>query len=58
MLAEFRHKESVERVPLSTLQLYELEILAQYALHRAFEPVQVSVGMPVPRAILTTEQTA
>jgi hypothetical protein len=39
VLAEFQHKESVERVPLSTLQLYELEILAQYALHRAFEPL-------------------
>ena len=26
----------MERVALSTLQLYELEILTQYALYRAF----------------------
>jgi hypothetical protein len=44
VLAEFQHQESLERVPLSTLQLHELEILAQYALHRAFEPSDVSVG--------------
>jgi len=38
VLAEFHYGESMERIPLSTLQLYELEILAQFALHRAFEP--------------------
>ncbi len=38
VLAEFQHNGSMERIPLSTLQLYELEVLAQYALHRAFEP--------------------
>jgi hypothetical protein len=38
VLAEFHYGESMERIPLSTLQLYELEVLAQYALHRAFEP--------------------
>src|SRR5207302_4094028 len=48
VLAEFQHRESVERVPLSTLQLYELEILAQYALHRAFEPSDVSVRSQAP----------
>ena len=34
----------MERVPLSTLQLYELEVLAQYALHRAFEPTEAASG--------------
>jgi hypothetical protein len=48
VLAEFQHQESLERVPLSTLQLYELEILAQYALHRVFEPSEVSVGSQAP----------
>jgi hypothetical protein len=43
ILAEFQHQESFERVPLSSLQLYELEILAQYALHRAFEPASANV---------------
>jgi hypothetical protein len=38
VLAEFHYGESMERIPLSTLQLYELEVLAQYALYRAFEP--------------------
>jgi hypothetical protein len=47
VLAEFHHDESMERVPLSTLQLYELEILAQYALHRAFEPSSFAAGTPV-----------
>ena len=48
VLAEFQHQESLERVPLSTLQLHELEILAQYALHRVFEPSEVSVGSQAP----------
>jgi hypothetical protein len=30
------------------LQLYELEILAQYALHRAFEPSSFAAGSPMP----------
>ena len=47
VLAEFHHDESMERIPLSTLQLYELEILAQYALHRAFEPTSFVAGTPV-----------
>jgi hypothetical protein len=38
VLAEFQHDGAMERIALSTLQLYELEILTQYALHRAFEP--------------------
>src|SRR5437879_10604021 len=40
VLAEFHHAESMERIPLSTLQLYDLEILAQFTLHRAFEPLR------------------
>ena len=47
VLAEFHHDESMERFPLSTLQLYELEILAQFALHRAFEPSSFGAGTPV-----------
>ena len=47
VLAEFHHDESMERIPLSTLQLYELEILAQFALHRAFEPPSFAAGTPV-----------
>lgn len=43
ILAEFHHQESFERVPVSSLQLHELEILAQYALHRAFEPASANV---------------
>jgi hypothetical protein len=56
VLAEFQHKGSVERVPLSTLQLHELEILAQYALHRAFEPSEVSVSNQVPPHSATAAQ--
>src|SRR5579871_749535 len=43
VVAEFQHQGSMEKIVLSTLQLYELEILAQYALYRAFEPVNVQV---------------
>jgi len=48
VLAEFHHGESMERIPLSTLQLYELEILTQFALHRAFEPSGFAAGSPLP----------
>ena len=58
ILAEFQHEKSVERVPLSTLQLYELEILAQYALHRAFEPSEVNVQSQVTPQSATATQVA
>lgn len=48
ILAEFQHDGAMERVAISTLQLYELEILAQYALHRAFEPSSFAAGSPLP----------
>jgi hypothetical protein len=48
VLAEFQHDGAMERIALSTLQLYELEILAQYALHRAFEPPSFAAGSPLP----------
>lgn len=48
VLAEFQHDGAMERVALSTLQLYELEILTQYALHRAFEPSSFAAGSPLP----------
>ena len=58
VLAEFQHQESLERVPLSTLQLHELEILAQYALHRVFEPSEVSVGSQAPPQSAAAAQIA
>lgn len=48
VLAEFEHNGAMERFALSTLQLYELEVLAQYALHRAFEPSTFAAGSPLP----------
>jgi len=48
VLAEFHYGESMERIPLSTVQLYGLEILAQFALHRAFEPSGFAAGSPLP----------
>ena len=48
VLAEFHYGESMERIPLSTLQLYELEILTQFALHRAFEPSGFAAGSALP----------
>ncbi len=53
VLAEFHYGESMERIPLSTLQLYELEILAQFALHRAFEPSGFAAGSPLPPEMAT-----
>ena len=58
VLAEFQHQESIERVPLSTLQLYELEILAQYALHRAFEPSEVTISNQAAPHSATATQLA
>ena len=48
VIAEFQSEGSIEKITLSTLQLLELEILAQYALHRAFEPVNMRPRNPVP----------
>jgi hypothetical protein len=48
VLAEFEHDGAMERIALSTLQLYELEILAQFGLHRAFEPSGFAAGSPLP----------
>ena len=47
VLTEFQHDGAMERIALSTLQLYELEVLTQYALHRAFEPTSFAAGTPV-----------
>jgi len=47
VLAEFEHDGAMERIALSTLQLYELEVLTQYALHRAFEPSSFAAGSPM-----------
>jgi hypothetical protein len=53
VLAEFEHDGAMERIALSTLQLYELEILAQFALHRAFEPSGFAAGNPLPPGTAT-----
>src|SRR5437870_4071137 len=46
--AESQHGGSMERSALSTLQLYELAILSQHALPRAFERSSCSAGNPLP----------
>ncbi len=48
VIAELQYEGSTEKITLSTLQLLELEILAQYALHRAFEPSSFAAGSPLP----------
>lgn len=58
VLAEFQYEGSSERTQLSILQLYELEILAQYALHRAFEPTNVAIPSHAPPETATAEQVA
>jgi len=58
VLAEFQYDGAMERVGLSTLQLYELEILAQYTLHRAFEPAKVAIPSHLPPETVTAAQIA
>jgi hypothetical protein len=58
VIAEFQYERSMEKMTLSTLQLLELEILAQYALHRAFEPAKVVVPTHLPPQAMTAAQIA
>jgi hypothetical protein len=58
VIAEFQHQGSMEKIVLSTLQLYELEILAQYALHQAFEPVNVPIQNHLPPSTIAAVQIA
>ena len=58
VIAEFEYQRMMERIVLSTLQLYELEILAQYALHRAFEPAKVAMHSHLPPQAITAAQIA
>ncbi len=58
VVAEFQHQGSMEKITFSTLQLLELEILAQYALHRAFEPVSVPLRSHLPTEPVTAAQVA
>ena len=58
VIAEFQYQNSIERIPLSSLHVYELEILAQYALHRAFEPPDVSFRGEVPPQSVTAAEVA
>src|SRR5579885_1853953 len=58
VIAEFEHQRTMEKIVLSTLQLYELETLAQYALHRAFEPVAIPLENHLPPQATTAAQIA
>lgn len=58
VVAEFEHQRSMERIVLSSLQLYELEILTQYALHRGFEPAKVMMPTHLPPQAITAVQIA
>jgi hypothetical protein len=58
VIAEFEHQRTMEKIVLSTLQLYELEILSQYALHRAFEPTPVSMQSHLPPPTVMAAQIA
>lgn len=58
VFAEFEHQGMMEKIVLSTLHLYELEILAQYALHRAFEPAKVVMPTHLAAQTVTAAQIA
>ena len=58
VLAEFQYQDAVERIQVSTLQLYELETLTQYALHRAFEPATVVIDNHLPAKTEVSAQIA
>src|SRR5579872_4124979 len=58
VIAEFQSEGSIEKITLSTLQLLELEILAQYALYRAFEPVNVALKSHLPPETVRAAQIA
>jgi hypothetical protein len=55
VITEFEYQGASEKIVLSTLQLYELEILSQYALHRAFEPAHVVVPHLPPQAVTAAQ---
>jgi hypothetical protein len=56
VMAEFQYQSSSERIPLSTLQVYELDILTRYALYRAFEPSDISLRSQVSPESATATQ--
>src|SRR5581483_7633194 len=58
VIAEFQHEGSMEKIVLSTLQLYELEILAQYALYLAFEPAKIVMPSHLPPPAVAAAQIA
>ena len=58
VIAEFQHQGWMEKIVLSTLQLYELEVLSQYALYRAFEPAKLVVPSQLPPQAVTAAQIA
>ena len=58
VVAEFQRDGSMEKITFSTLQLLELEVLVQYALNRAFEPVSVPLRSHLPPESATAAQIA
>ena len=58
VITEFEHQGASEKIVLSTLQVYELEILSLYALHRAFEPAKVVLLTHLPAQAVTAAQIA
>lgn len=44
VFAEFQHQGSPEGVPLSSLKLHELELLAEFVLHQTFAPSNGKIG--------------
>ncbi len=57
VLVEFRYRDSSERLALSRLQLYEIEILTRYVLFRSFEP-ENGETQAVPRDNAVTSATS
>jgi len=56
IMAEFQCRKERERMALSTLHIYELEVLARYALRRAFDPArEVARGIAVEQSVARTQ---
>ena len=57
VLVEFRHQESSERLTLSRLHLYEMEILARYVLYHCFDSGNGDAGVPARDNAVTSAAT-
>lgn len=58
VLAEFQHQGSCERTPLPTLKLHQLEILAEFVLHRTFAPSNGKIGSALNSESSTASQVS